>query len=318
MGRIIDLPRLPRLRRASRHRAPCCQPCSRPTATPRAVGKWHLTPEDESHLGARRHRWPLGRGFERFYGFFPGEVHQFVPALVHDNHIVEPPGSCEDGYHLTADLVDHAIGYVEDLRNVDVDRPWFLYLATGVLPTSAGRVDRPPRPLRRRVGRLAVRPRPSGRLRAAACAHGAVAPAGLGAGVGLAVGRRAPGVRPVHGGLRRVPLPHRCRARPPVRSLAEMNELDDTLVVVLSDNGASWRVVRWGRSTTSGRGTSCPRASRKPPPGSTRSVVPASTTTTVGVDGGGQHPVPALTGDARGRRGRPAHRALAPGDRSTR
>ena len=96
-----------------------------------AVGKWHLTPEDEEHLGARRDRWPLGKGFERFYGFFPGETHQFVPALIHDNHHVEPPGRYEDGYHLTADLVDHAIEHVEDLRNVDVDKPWLLYLATG-------------------------------------------------------------------------------------------------------------------------------------------------------------------------------------------
>jgi arylsulfatase len=95
------------------------------------VGKWHLTPEDETHLGARRDRWPLRRGFERFYGFFPGETHQFVPALVHDNHLVEPPRGVEDGYHLTADLVDHAIEHVEDLRNVDVDKPWLLYLATG-------------------------------------------------------------------------------------------------------------------------------------------------------------------------------------------
>ena len=96
-----------------------------------AVGKWHLTPEDEEHLGARRDRWPLGRGFERFYGFFPGETHQFVPALVHDSHYVEPPRSYDDGYHLTEDLVDHAIEYVEDLRNVDVAKPWLLYLATG-------------------------------------------------------------------------------------------------------------------------------------------------------------------------------------------
>ncbi len=96
-----------------------------------AVGKWHLTPEDEEHLGARRDRWPLGRGFERFYGFFPGETHQFVPALIHDNHQVEPPGTYEDGYHLTTDLVDHSIEFIEDLRNVDVDKPWFLYLATG-------------------------------------------------------------------------------------------------------------------------------------------------------------------------------------------
>ncbi|MEQ1785515.1 MAG: arylsulfatase [Acidimicrobiales bacterium] len=96
-----------------------------------AVGKWHLTPEDEEHMGARRDRWPLGRGFERFYGFFPGETHQFVPALIHDNHAVEPPASVDDGYHLTHDLVDHAIEHIEDLRNVDVDKPWFLYLATG-------------------------------------------------------------------------------------------------------------------------------------------------------------------------------------------
>jgi arylsulfatase A-like enzyme len=96
-----------------------------------AVGKWHLTPEEETHLGARRDRWPLGRGFERFYGFFPGETHQFVPALAHDNHLVEPPAGYDDGYHLTADLVDRAIEWIEDLRNVDVDKPWLLYLATG-------------------------------------------------------------------------------------------------------------------------------------------------------------------------------------------
>ena len=96
-----------------------------------AVGKWHLTPDEEAHLGARRDRWPLGQGFERYYGFFGGETHQFVPALVHDNHVVEPPGTYEDGYHLTEDLVSRAIEVVDDLRHVDVDKPWFLYLATG-------------------------------------------------------------------------------------------------------------------------------------------------------------------------------------------
>src|SRR4029077_10744240 len=73
---------------------------------PWAVGKWHLTPEDECHLAATRQRWPLGRGFERFYGFFTGENHQFAPALVEDNHQVDPPKRYEEGYHLTEDLVD--------------------------------------------------------------------------------------------------------------------------------------------------------------------------------------------------------------------
>jgi len=96
-----------------------------------AVGKWHLTPEDEEHLGATRVRWPLSKGFERWYGFFGGETHQYVPALIHDSHAVDPPGSYEDGYHLSTDLVDHAIEYLEDLRHVDVDKPWFTYLALG-------------------------------------------------------------------------------------------------------------------------------------------------------------------------------------------
>jgi arylsulfatase len=96
-----------------------------------AVGKWHLTPEDEEHAGATRVRWPLGKGFERWYGFFGGETHQFVPSLWHDSHAVEPPASYEDGYHLSTDLVDRSIEYLEDLRNVDVDKPWFLYLAPG-------------------------------------------------------------------------------------------------------------------------------------------------------------------------------------------
>ena len=96
-----------------------------------AVGKWHLTPEDETHLGASRDRWPLGRGFERWYGFFEGETHQNAPALVHDSHQVPAPASIEDGYHLTEDLVDRAIEYVTDLRHVDEEKPFFLYVAPG-------------------------------------------------------------------------------------------------------------------------------------------------------------------------------------------
>jgi arylsulfatase A-like enzyme len=96
-----------------------------------AIGKWHLTPEDELHAGASRVRWPLGRGFERFYGFMSGETHQFVPNLIHDNHYVDPPRTPEEGYHLTGDLVDRAIDCVRDLRVSDPDKPFFLYFATG-------------------------------------------------------------------------------------------------------------------------------------------------------------------------------------------
>jgi arylsulfatase len=96
-----------------------------------AVGKWHLTPEDETHLGARRDRWPLGRGFERFYGFFSGETSQFGPALAYDNHAVEQPRSFDEGYHLTEDLADRAIEFIADLRHVDPDKPFLCYFAPG-------------------------------------------------------------------------------------------------------------------------------------------------------------------------------------------
>ena len=96
-----------------------------------AVGKWHLTPEDETNVAASRATWPLARGFDRWYGFHGGETHQFVPALFHDNHAVRPPATIADGYHLTEDLADRAIEFVGDLRAVDQHRPFFLYLATG-------------------------------------------------------------------------------------------------------------------------------------------------------------------------------------------
>ena len=96
-----------------------------------AVGKWHLSPEDETNMAAPRHSWPLGRGFDRWYGFHGGETHQFAPILYQDNHSIVPPGSGEEGYHLSADLVDQAITYLADLRAVDTERRFFLYFCTG-------------------------------------------------------------------------------------------------------------------------------------------------------------------------------------------
>jgi arylsulfatase A-like enzyme len=93
------------------------------------VGKWHLTPGEETSMAAFKGRWPLGRGFERFYGYLGGESSSWYPDLVHDNHPVDPPATPDEGYHLSKDLSDKAIGFIRDARVVDPDKPFFMYLA---------------------------------------------------------------------------------------------------------------------------------------------------------------------------------------------
>ena len=95
------------------------------------IGKWHLTLAGEYASGASKARWPLSRGFERFYGFLGGKTNQWAPTLVHDNHYIEPPKRPEEGYHLNADLADHAIEYLTDLRTVAPGKPFFMYYCLG-------------------------------------------------------------------------------------------------------------------------------------------------------------------------------------------
>jgi arylsulfatase len=95
------------------------------------VGKWHLCPSDEMNLAATRRNWPSGRGFERWYGFLGAETSQWYPDLVYDNHPVDQPRSPEEGYHLTEDLTDKALEFIKDAKAVAPDKPFFLYYAPG-------------------------------------------------------------------------------------------------------------------------------------------------------------------------------------------
>ncbi len=96
-----------------------------------ALGKWHLTPRYDRTASGPFDLWPLGQGFERFYGFLHADTNQWTPNLVCDNHFVEPPRPPEQGYHLTADLVDVAIRQLRAQQNATPEKPFFLYLATG-------------------------------------------------------------------------------------------------------------------------------------------------------------------------------------------
>jgi arylsulfatase len=96
-----------------------------------AVGKWHLTPRFERSAAGPFSHWPLGLGFERFYGFLQGDANHYAPNLVEDNHHVDPPATPEEGYHLTEDLIDCAIRYLDDQRHAAPGKPFFLYVGLG-------------------------------------------------------------------------------------------------------------------------------------------------------------------------------------------
>ena len=95
-----------------------------------AIGKWHLVPRDQRATGPFR-MWPTGVGFDRYYGFLNGETNQWTPNLIRDQQHVEPPATPDEGYHLDADLADEAIGQLRELHLHQPDRPFLLWYATG-------------------------------------------------------------------------------------------------------------------------------------------------------------------------------------------
>jgi arylsulfatase A-like enzyme len=95
------------------------------------LGKWHLSPSEDNTPAGPLHRWPLGRGFERFYGFLGGETNQWYPDLTRDNTPTQPPSTPEEGYHLSEDLADEAIRYIVDAHVNAPEKPFFMYYAPG-------------------------------------------------------------------------------------------------------------------------------------------------------------------------------------------
>lgn len=97
-----------------------------------ALGKWDQTPPTEASVAGPFVRWPSGQGFDRFYGFLGAETDHFGPALWADHTPVSPAKDNPD-YFLTTDLADKAIGFIGGLRAIDPDKPFFLYFSTGAV-----------------------------------------------------------------------------------------------------------------------------------------------------------------------------------------
>lgn len=95
------------------------------------VGKNHNTPVDAWTMGSSKKLWPLGLGYDRFYGFIGGETNQWYPDLAEDNHYVSQPYGPEDGYHLSKDLADKALEFIRDSKQSDPGKPWYLWFCPG-------------------------------------------------------------------------------------------------------------------------------------------------------------------------------------------
>ncbi len=98
-----------------------------------AFGKWHNTPAEETTAAGPFDNWPTGLGFEYFYGFLAGEASQYEPHLVRNTTVVAPPRTPEEGYHLSEDLADDAIGWLRRHKAFNANKPFFMYWASGCL-----------------------------------------------------------------------------------------------------------------------------------------------------------------------------------------
>ncbi len=95
------------------------------------IGKNHNTPIDAWSMGSSKKEWPLGLGYDRYYGFIGGETNQWYPDLAEDNHYVDQPYGPEDGYHLSKDLADKALEFIRDSKQSEPGKPWYLWFCPG-------------------------------------------------------------------------------------------------------------------------------------------------------------------------------------------
>jgi arylsulfatase len=95
-------------------------------------GKWHLTPDREQGPAGPFTHWPLGWGFDHFWGFLSGASGQWDPLVSLDNETIGVPEG-EDGepYYFPDDLTDKAVEWLHGVRGQDPDKPWFLFYSTG-------------------------------------------------------------------------------------------------------------------------------------------------------------------------------------------
>ena len=93
-----------------------------------ALGKWHGIQPQQQSLNGPFNRWPTGRGFDHFYGFYGGSTDQWHPQLIDGINEVDVEPNTK---HLNELLADKAISYIANQKSTNPDKPFFVYYATG-------------------------------------------------------------------------------------------------------------------------------------------------------------------------------------------
>ena len=92
-------------------------------------GKWHMTPDREQGAAGPFDHWPLGWGFDHYWGFLSGAAGQYDPLVSLDNTNIGVPEGKD--YYFPDDLTDKAVEWLHAVRAQDAGKPWFLYYSTG-------------------------------------------------------------------------------------------------------------------------------------------------------------------------------------------
>lgn len=93
-------------------------------------GKNHNTPFYQSSVAGPFDQWPVGMGFEYFYGFVGGDTSQWTPNLFRNTTAIYPFEGNPD-WNLTTAMADEAIQYMKELNEVAPDKPFFVYYVPG-------------------------------------------------------------------------------------------------------------------------------------------------------------------------------------------
>lgn len=95
-------------------------------------GKWHLTPDNLQGAAGPFDRWPIGWGFDHWWGFLSGAAGQYDPCITEGNSIIGvPEGKNGEQYYFPDDITDKAVEWLHAVRAQDPVKPWFMYYSTG-------------------------------------------------------------------------------------------------------------------------------------------------------------------------------------------